>query len=507
VSSTGEAAFCHSIDRNMAAFECASVRMIMFASTFSRSVLAGAGGAANFEWAGIFDTSQNMYVWTAQKVGGSYADPGMKLVALPSQTSSESVLHSLEVEGNQTMTLACQQLVSGGVITPARNRCYQLNFDQTVWQTLFKVDSSGTQAIAFFAEHFPTEFESTAHYLKDINGTDIEPEAQLPETTATPAASAAPADKKDKDKHNGAIMGAAVLVNLVTLIGVVFLVPVLAKMATNYSTEFEGVVCGFAAGALLACAFFLLLFEATHLVGTGWSKEVDVLWRWGTMILAGFVLPALIDNVVATVATKAASQNASPEAAVADGETGSSPKQEGPDMVARSRIIGGVLIGDFFHNLCDGFFIAAAFRGCGDSFGWGVALATILHELPQEIADYAILTSSQVALHPLKALVANFISGLSVILGAIIIITTEVQDDGIGLLLAFGGGAYLHVAAVDCMPKIYNKNLSLSGRLSCLVAFMIGAILIGLILLDHEHCVPASSGAGGSPKPSGHHHH
>jgi len=484
----------------MAAFRCASAYVIMFASIFYRSVRAGGGeGRANFEWAGIFETPQNMYMWRAQKFGGSYADPGMKLVALPSASSSESVLHNLEVEGNQTMALACQQLVAGSVITPARNRCYQLKFEQAVWQSLFKVDASGTQAVAFFAEHFPTEFESTAHYLKDTNGTDIEPAAQLPETIATPAASAAPADKKDK--HTGAIMGAAVLVNLVTLIGVVFLVPVLAKMATDYKAEFEGIVCGFAAGALLACAFFLLLFEATHLVATGWSKEVDALWRWGTMILTGFVVPAFIDNAVAVVAAKIATA-----AAVVDIAEGSSVKQDGLDLVTRARIVGGVLIGDFFHNLCDGFFIAAAFRGCGDSFGWGVAAATILHELPQEIADYAILTSSDVALHPLKALVANFVSGLSVILGAIFVITSEVKDDGIGLLLAFGGGAYLHVAGVDCMPKIYNKKLSLSGRLFCLVAFMIGAILIGLILLDHEHCVPASSGSGDSAKKSGHHH-
>jgi len=36
-------------------------------------------------------------------------------------------------------------------------------------------------AIAFFCEHFPTEFEKTEHYLKDTTGSDIEPVAQVPE--------------------------------------------------------------------------------------------------------------------------------------------------------------------------------------------------------------------------------------------------------------------------------------------------------------------------------------
>merc|ERR1712117_360651 len=76
----------------------------------------------------------------------------------------------------------------------------------------------------------------------------------------------------------------------------------------------------------------------------------------------------------------------------------------GPTAATQSRVVGAVLIGDFFHNLCDGFFIAAAFKGCGGAFAWGVVLSTVLHELPQELADYAILTGSDVGFSPMKAL-------------------------------------------------------------------------------------------------------
>jgi len=100
-------------------------------------------------------------------------------------------------------------------------------------------------------------------------------------------------------------------------------------------------------------------------------------------------------------------------------------------------------------NLCDGFFMGAAFKGCGSSFGWGVTLATVLHEIPQELADYVLLTGPSLLLSPLKALACNFVSGLGVVLGTIIIFATEVDDAATGLLLAFGGGVYLHIGALS----------------------------------------------------------
>jgi len=59
----------------------------------------------------------------------------------------------------------------------------------------------------------------------------------------------------------------------------------------------------------------------------------------------------------------------------------------------RYRVLGGVLIGDAMHNLCDGVFMGAAFLTCGVSFGWSVAGASIAHEVAQEISDYVVLTS------------------------------------------------------------------------------------------------------------------
>ena len=101
-----------------------------------------------------------------------------------------------------------------------------------------------------------------------------------------------------------------------------------------------------------------------------------------------------------------------------------------------------------------------------------------------------------------KALAFNFLSGLSVMVGALIIGSTPVDDSLVGLILAFGGGVYLHVGATDCLPKMYDPKLTFGERLLAFLSFAVGAVCIGLILIGHEHCVPG----GGDDHGSGHGH-
>lgn len=51
------------------------------------------------------------------------------------------------------------------------------------------------------------------------------------------------------------------------------------------------------------------------------------------------------------------------------------------------------LAADALHNLSDGIAIGAAFAS-GSGLGFSTALATLLHELPHEIGDFAVLVQS-----------------------------------------------------------------------------------------------------------------
>ena len=97
-------------------------------------------------------------------------------------------------------------------------------------------------------------------------------------------------------------------------------------------------------------------------------------------------------------------------------------------------------------------------------------------------------------LKPVMALALNFITGLSVVLGAIIVVGGSPGAQTEGLLLAFGGGVYVQIAATECAGRVNNTVKTTKMRLISIFAFILGAVAIGLVLLDHEHCVPGGGG-------------
>ena len=103
----------------------------------------------------------------------------------------------------------------------------------------------------------------------------------------------------EKDKNWGPTIGAAIIVNVVTLVGIIFLIPGISQLMKKANpTHVYAGFAAFAAGAIIASAFFLLLFEATHLISSGWEEESEQIWRWGVMILAGLLMPGVVETFV-----------------------------------------------------------------------------------------------------------------------------------------------------------------------------------------------------------------
>eukprot|EP00553_Chaetoceros_curvisetus_P009216 CAMPEP_0204615968 /NCGR_PEP_ID=MMETSP0717-20131115/3322_1 /ASSEMBLY_ACC=CAM_ASM_000666 /TAXON_ID=230516 /ORGANISM="Chaetoceros curvisetus" /LENGTH=236 /DNA_ID=CAMNT_0051629037 /DNA_START=246 /DNA_END=953 /DNA_ORIENTATION=+ len=215
------------------------------------------------------------------------------------------------------------------------------------------------------------------------------------------------------------------------------------------------------------------------------------------MILAGLILPVIFETIVASIKPEEKSAASTKSDTDADADAGTDEESDDANaspfaartFSEKARLIFAICFGDFMHNLCDGFFVGAAFSDCNDAKAWGVAVGTILHELPQELSDFLILTGPQVGLSTLSALAINFATGMSVILGAVIVLAADVSNATTGLLLAFGGGVYIQIGCVECMPKMVNPVLSPARKGVCIISFILGAVLIGLVLLDHEHCV------------------
>jgi zinc transporter ZupT len=146
-----------------------------------------------------------------------------------------------------------------------------------------------------------------------------------------------------------------------------------------------------------------------------------------------------------------------------------------------------LILGDGFHNFADGIFLGNAFLLCSRSVAYAIVGGTIYHELAQELADYFLLTT-HCGLKPPVALVLNFLSGLSVMLGVVVIFALPVDATATGCILAISAGVYVYIAASECMPRVEQEIKSYFDRFSSMLCFTLGAVPIGLVLLSHGHC-------------------
>lgn len=150
-------------------------------------------------------------------------------------------------------------------------------------------------------------------------------------------------------------------------------------------------------------------------------------------------------------------------------------------------LILSILVGDGFHNFCDGIFIGVAFMLCSTSTAYAIVASTIYHEVAQEVADFFLLTK-HAGLTTVTALALNFVAGLSVVLGGVLILALNIPNMFVGVLLALTAGVYLHIAVSECIPRAEFFIENRIDRLWGFVMFACGAVPIGLISVTHTHC-------------------
>ena len=140
-----------------------------------------------------------------------------------------------------------------------------------------------------------------------------------------------------------------------------------------------------------------------------------------------------------------------------------------------------ILIGDAAHNLIDGMIIAASFL-TSIPLGLATTIAVVFHEIPNEIGEFGVLIHSGFTAK--KALLFNFLSGLTAILGAVIvlIIGSRISDFSLFLLPITAGG-FLYIAGSDLLPELHHE-VKLSTSLWQMILIILGiGIMVSLTLL------------------------
>jgi len=133
------------------------------------------------------------------------------------------------------------------------------------------------------------------------------------------------------------------------------------------------------------------------------------------------------------------------------------------------------LIGDGFHNFGDGLIIGVSFF-TDIRIGIVSTLAIIMHEVPQELGDFGILIYG--GFSKLKALLFNYISATTAILGTVIgyFFASHVNHFST-ILLPFAAGGFIYIASCDLIPELHRQPDVKKSSISILF-FILGILLM-----------------------------
>jgi zinc and cadmium transporter len=220
-----------------------------------------------------------------------------------------------------------------------------------------------------------------------------------------------------------------ILVSLVSLVGIVSLL--LKKDLKNYLL----ILVSLSAGTLFGGAFLHLLPEAVEI--NGFTVTISLL------LLAGVLTFFILEKFIHWRHCHVSEDNHNDEHTIEH-------LAHNPSHIAPLN-----LLGDVIHNLLDGLVIAGSYL-VSIPAGLATTVAVILHEVPQEIADFGVLLHS--GLSKWKALFYNFLSAAAAILGAVVgLMLSSKSEMFISYILPFAAGGFVYIAGSNLIPELHKK--------------------------------------------------
>ncbi|MBI2008327.1 ZIP family metal transporter [Candidatus Amesbacteria bacterium] len=215
---------------------------------------------------------------------------------------------------------------------------------------------------------------------------------------------------------------------------------VLALRKKKFTHHQTLLLTSFAAGVILATAFFDLLPEAVEAMGR--IGPVGRIWEW---VVAGVTWLFLLEKTLIWY----------------------HHHHEEHEMHGRA-VPWMMTVGDTIHNFIDGVVMAGAFL-VSPSVGIVTALAVAAHEIPHEMADFGVLLAHGWSAK--KTILVNIGSAAVALLGAILVYGARgVIEPWLPHLMAFSGGAFVYLACSDLIPELHHDHrhdrMSLLGQVA-----------------------------------------
>ena len=240
------------------------------------------------------------------------------------------------------------------------------------------------------------------------------------------------------------ILIATLLISLISLVGLI--------VSHKHIKKFLHYFISFAAGTLIASSFFdLIPYALEELQGVHIEESL-------IFLVGGVILFFLVEKFV---------------------HWHHCDKEECDKRPAGLLI----LTGDFVHNFIDGVLIAGAFL-LNVTTGIVTVLTVAIHEIPQELGDYAVLIHS--GYKRKKALMLNFFSALTAVLGGIVgFLIFERVSSFTPLAVLVTAGGFIYIALSDIVPHLHKHKEQKVMIIETLIFVFTIVILYFLLRLAH----------------------
>ena len=237
------------------------------------------------------------------------------------------------------------------------------------------------------------------------------------------------------------IFGSVLLVSAISLVGAFVLV------SREWLQRILLPLVSFAAGGLLGHVFFHILPEVAEDYGDRFATA-------SALIGVGIIFSFIVEKFIRW--------------------------HHHHDLDCHTHPVGAIaIIGDAVHNITDGVLIATSYL-VDVRLGIFTTIAVIIHEIPQEIGDIAILIYSGYS--RTRALFWNFVSALSAFVGAILVLSLNSTLPDIEFyILPIVAGNFLYIAIADLIPELH-KQTKVGHSLFQLVGGGAGLLVMLLLL-------------------------
>ena len=142
------------------------------------------------------------------------------------------------------------------------------------------------------------------------------------------------------------------------------------------------------------------------------------------------------------------------------------------------------LVADAAHNFTDGMAIAASFQS-GVGVGMSTTIAVLLHEIPHEVGDFAILIQSGMSRR--RAILAQLLTAVGAILGCLLAnVLAESVLSASAVILPFTAGGFVYIATVTVLPELL-ENCEPVQTVYEVLSVSLGASLMLLVGVLEAH--------------------